>query len=87
MSSLEIVCPLDYHGKVLTELLYLVRDQHSVSVTVSAESTDIGINIEADFFFPKPIFFSFFSNFTHFFLLIGGTQVFISLKINLALQK
>ena len=32
-------------------------------------------------------FFFFFSNFTHFFLLLGGIQVFISLKINLTLQK
>ena len=35
--------------------------------------------------FPKPKLL--FSNFTHFFLLLGGIQVFISLKVNLALQK
>ena len=37
------------------------------------------------FFFPKTKLF--FSNFSHFFPLLGGMQVFISLKINPDLQK
>ena len=40
---------------------------------------------EPKFFFPKPKLF--FSNFTLFFLLLGGNTCFRSLKINLALQK
>ena len=51
------------------------RNQGPISVSVS----------EPKFFFPKPKLF--FSNFTLFFLLLGGIQVFISLEINLALQK
>jgi hypothetical protein len=53
---------------------------------VSAESIAIGIGGQF-FFFLLPKLKPFFSNFTDFFLLLGGIQVFISLKINLALQK
>jgi hypothetical protein len=52
---------------------------------VSAESIAIGIG--GQFFFLLPKLKPFFSNFTDFFLLLGGIQVFISLKINLDLQK
>ena len=54
-----------------------------VSVTVSTE--DIGIGAEFLFSETKTPFF--FSSSTHFFLLLGGVQIFISLRINLVLQK
>ena len=43
--------------------------------------------LEQIFFFLPKLKLSFFSNFTHFFLLLREIQVFISLGINLALQK
>ena len=49
-------------------------DRNSVWVTVLAESIGIGIGIRAEIFF---------QNRNLFFLLLGGIQVFISLKINL----
>ena len=44
------------------------------------------LRIFDNLFFLKPKL-GFSSNFTNFFLILGGKQVFISLKINLALQK
>ena len=41
--------------------------------------------LEPKFFFLKPKLF--FSNFTHFFLILGGVLVLRSFKVNLALQK
>ena len=57
----------------------VVWDRNSVSVTVLAESIGIG----AEFFFPKPKLF-FFQILLIFSYFLG--EVFISLKINLALQ-
>ena len=62
---------------------YVAWDQNLKSVTVLAENISILIRAE--------IFFScnqnFFKTFYSFLLILGRTKVFISLKINLALQK
>ena len=89
-TKLTILQNYKHHLRLCINLLprqswmIVVWDRNSVSVTVSAKS--IGIGIRAEFFFSKTETF-FLSNFTHFFLLLGGIQVFISLKINLTLQK
>ena len=59
----------------------VVCNQNLVSVTVLAESVGIG----AEIFFSETE--TFFSNFTHFFLILGGVLVLRSFKVNLALQK
>ena len=64
----------NFHNIRINFFSWLVWDRNSVSITVSAESIGMG----ADFFF---------SSFTHFFIILGGIQVFVSLKINLVLQK
>ena len=53
---------------------------------VLAESIGIGIGIGAEFFFAETETL-FFQILLISFLLLGGIQVFISFKINLALQK
>ena len=87
----------EYSWKTSCQLLQqhqstLVWDRNSVSVTVSAESIGIGIGIGAEIIFAETETLFFFKS--DWFLLqilptfsSGGIKVFISLNINLALQK
>ena len=56
----------------------VVLDLNSISITVAAESIGTGIGAKKFFAETETLFLS---NFTHFFLLLGGIQVFISLSL------
>ena len=64
----------------------VVCDQNQVPVSGTETKVQFWYRYQSrNFFFQKTKLF--FSNFSHFLPLLGGTQVFISLKMNLDLQK